>query len=89
MVRSVYSIGDREAEVLEFRVLESSPIAGKSLKDVDFPKNSLAGLLKKEAEILVPRANTRFETGDVLTVFCLRDDISKVENLFQVGVDFF
>ena len=89
MVRSVYSIGDGEAEVLEFRVLESSPIAGKSLKDVDFPKDSLAGLLKKEAEILVPRANTRFETGDVLTVFCLRDDISKVENLFQVGVDFF
>ena len=89
MVRSVYSIGDGEAEVLEFRVLESSPIAGKSLKDVDFPKDSLAGLLKKEAEILVPRANTRFETGDVLTVFCLRDDINKVENLFQVGVDFF
>ena len=89
MVRSVYSIGDGEAEVLEFRVLESSPIAGKSLKDVDFPKDSLAGLLKKEEKILVPRANTRFETGDVLTVFCLRDDISKVENLFQVGVDFF
>ena len=31
----------------------------------------------------------KFEIGDVLTVFCLRDDISKVENLFQVGVDFF
>ena len=88
-VKSEYESRNIEAEVLEFRVLESSPIAGKSLKDVDFPKDSLAGLLKKEAEILVPRANTRFETGDVLTVFCLRDDINKVENLFQVGVDFF
>ena len=89
MVRSVYSLGDGEAEVLEFRVLESSPIAGKTLKDVDWPKDSLVGLLKKDTEVLVPRGSTRFETGDVLTVFCLRDDINKVENLFQVGVDFF
>jgi trk system potassium uptake protein TrkA len=89
MVRSVYSLGNGEAEVLEFRVLESSPIAGKTLKDVDWPKDSLAGLLRKDTEVLVPRGNTRFEQGDVLTVFCLRDDINKVENLFQVGVDFF
>ena len=89
MVRSVYSLGDGEAEVLEFRVLESSPIAGKTLKDLDWPKDSLVGLLKKDTEVLVPRGSTRFEIGDVLTVFCLRDDINKVENLFQVGVDFF
>ncbi len=89
MVRSVYSIGDGEAEVLEFRVLESSPIVGKTLKDVDWPKDSLVGLLKKDTEVLVPRGSTRFELGDVLTVFCLRHDINKVENLFQVGVDFF
>ena len=89
MVRSVYSLSDGEAEVLEFRVLDSSPIAGKTLKDVDWPKDTLAGLLKKDSEVLVPRGNTKFETGDVLTVFCLRDDINKVENLFQVGVDFF
>ncbi len=89
MVRSVYSVGDGEAEVLEFRVLDSSPITGKTLKDLDWPKDSLVGLLKKDTEVLVPRGSTRFETGDVLTVFCLRDDINKVENLFQVGVDFF
>ncbi len=89
MVRSVYSVGDGEAEVLEFRVLELSPIEGKTLKDVDWPKDSLVGLLKKDTEVLVPRGSTKFETGDVLTVFCLRDDINKVENLFQVGVDFF
>jgi len=89
MVRSVYSVGDGDAEVLEFRVLESSPIAGKTLKDVDWPKDSLVGLLKKDTEVLVPRGSTRFEMGDVLTVFCLRHDINKVENLFQVGVDFF
>ncbi|GIR95294.1 MAG: hypothetical protein CM15mP98_02640 [Paracoccaceae bacterium] len=49
MVRSVYSIGDGEAEVLEFRVLESSPIAGKSLKDVDFPKDLFGWVVKKRS----------------------------------------
>ena len=78
MVRSVYSLGNGEAEVLEFRVLESSPIAGKTLKDIDWPKDTLAGLLKKDNEVLVPRGSTRFEIGDVLTVFCLRDDIGTV-----------
>ncbi|MDC3068125.1 Trk system potassium transporter TrkA [Paracoccaceae bacterium] len=89
MVRSVYSLGNGEAEVLEYRVLDSSPVAGKTLKEVEWPKDALVGLLKKDSEVLVPRSNTKFEQGDLLTVFCLRDDINKVENLFQVGVDFF
>ena len=89
MVKSVYSIGNGEAEILEFQVMDSSPIVGKTLKDIEWPDGSLVGVIKKGTKILVPKGSTRFEKGDTLTVFCLRSDISKVENLFQVGIDFF
>ena len=89
MIKSVYSIGNGEAEVLEFQVLDSSPIIGKTLKDIEWPAGSLVGVLKKDSKILIPKGDTRFEQGDTLTVFSLRDNISKVENLFQVGIDFF
>jgi trk system potassium uptake protein TrkA len=89
MVKTVYSIGNGEAEVLEFQVMDSSPIIGKTLKEIEWPDGSLVGIVKKETRILIPKGDTQFEQGDSLTVFCLRNEISKVENLFQVGVDFF
>ena len=42
-VRAVYSIGDAEAELVEAQVLATSPLAGKLVRDVDFPEGVLVG----------------------------------------------
>ena len=42
-VRSVYSIGDAEAEMIEAEVLSTSPLAGQLIRDVDFPEGVLVG----------------------------------------------
>ena len=36
-VRGVYSVGDAEAEVIEAQVLSTSSIAGKQIREIDFP----------------------------------------------------
>ena len=88
-IRSVYSIGDGEAEVIEAQVLGTSAMAGKAVRDAELPEAALIGLIQKGDKIVVPKGDTRLAEGDVLTIFALRDAVADVERLFQVGIDFF
>ena len=88
-VRGVYSIGDAEAEIIEAQVLGSSPIAGRTVRDIDFPEGALIGAIMKRGEVLKPTAETRVEEGDVIVLFALAADVPEVERLFQVSIDFF
>ncbi|MBP7002390.1 Trk system potassium transporter TrkA [Amaricoccus sp.] len=88
-VRSVYSIGDAEAEVIEAQVLSTSAIAGKLVREADIPDHARIGLIRKGDKVIAPRGDTRLGDGDVLTIFAMRDAIIEVERLFQVGLDFF
>ena len=88
-VRVVYSIGDAEAEVIEAQVLSTSPIAGKMLRDIDFPEGVLIGAVKKGDAVIKPTGQTRVQEGDVIVIFSLAKDVPEVERLLQVSVDFF
>lgn len=88
-VRAVYSVGGGEAEVIEAQVMATSPIAGKRLRDVSFPKGSIVGALMSKGELRMPRGDTVISVGDVLVVFALRESVREVEGLFRVSMDFF
>ena len=88
-VRSVYSIGDAEAEVIEAQVLTTSPIAGKQLKDIDFPEGALVGGVLKDGKMSKPRADLRIEDGDIVAIFAMASQVAEVEVLLQVSIDFF
>ncbi len=88
-VRGVYSIGDAEAEVIEAQILSTSPLAGKLIRDIDFPEGVLVGAVMKDDQVVKPTGGTRIDEGDVIVVFTLADDVPEVERLFQVTIDFF
>ncbi|OYU19903.1 MAG: Trk system potassium transport protein TrkA [Rhodobacteraceae bacterium PARR1] len=88
-VRAIYSIGDSEAEVIEAQVLSTSPLAGRLIRDVQFPEGVLVGGIMKADRVLKPTGDTRIEAGDVLAIFALTKDVPEVERLLQVSVDFF
>ncbi|MFV0245709.1 MAG: Trk system potassium transporter TrkA [Qingshengfaniella sp.] len=88
-VRSVYSIGDAEAEVLEAQVLKTAKIAGQLMRDVDFPEGVLMGPIRKGKKIVIPQGDTRIEVGDVVTFFALSANVPEVEQLLQVSIDYF
>ncbi|MDE9448932.1 Trk system potassium transporter TrkA [Aliiroseovarius sp. Z3] len=88
-VREVYSLGDAEAEVIEAQVLSTSPIAGKSVRDIDFPEGVLVGAILKGDEVVKPTAKTRVDEGDVVALFSMAADVPEVERLLQVTIDFF
>ena len=88
-VRGVYSIGDAEAEMIEAEVLSTSPMAGKKIRDIDFPEGVLVGGLLKGSQVVKPNSDTRIDEGDIVAMFCLAKDVPEVERLLQVSIDFF
>lgn len=88
-VRGVYSIGDAEAEVIEAVVLSTSPIAGRVVREIEFPEGVLLGAIRKGDKVLKPAGDTKVEEGDVVVLFALAHDIPEVERLLQVSIDFF
>ena len=88
-VRSVYSIGDAEAEVIEAEVLSTSPLAGRKIGEIEFPEGVLVGALRKGGDVIRPLSSTRIDEGDVIAIFSLAKDVPEVERLMQVSIDFF
>ncbi|HKK86033.1 MAG TPA: Trk system potassium transporter TrkA [Roseovarius sp.] len=88
-VKSVYSIGDAEAEVIEAEIMSTSSIAGKAIRDIDFPEGVLVGAVRKGDEIRKPSGGLKIEAGDVVVLFALAADVGRVEQLLQVSIDFF
>lgn len=88
-VRGVYSLGDAEAEIIEAQILSTSPLAGKQIREIDFPEGVLVGAVLKGEEVVKPVGGTRIEEGDVIVIFVMASDVPEVERLFQVSIDFF
>jgi trk system potassium uptake protein TrkA len=88
-VRAIYSIGDAEAEMIEAQVLSTSPLAGKLIRDTEFPEGVLVGAVMKGDKVFKPTGDLRMEEGDVIALFCMAKDVPEVERLLQVSVDFF
>lgn len=88
-VRAIYSIGDSEAEIIEATVLSTSPIAGRLVREIDFPGGVLVGAVMKGKEVVKPHGDLRIDEGDVVVLFALSADVPEVERLLQVSIDFF
>ena len=88
-VRDIYSIGDAEAEVIEAQVLSTSPIAGRPVRDIEFPEGALIGAVRKGDRVVKPTGDLRIEEGDIVVIFALALDVPEVERLLQVSIDFF
>ncbi len=88
-VRNVYSIGDAEAEVIEAQVLSTSPIAGRTIREIEFPEGVLVGAVQKGRKVMKPASDMRIDDGDVILLFAMAPDVPEVERLLQVSIDFF
>ena len=88
-VRAIYSIGDAEAEVIEAQVLSTSPLAGRPIRDIEFPEGVLVGAVLRGEAVLKPTGSLRITEGDVVALFAMATDVPEVERLLQVSIDFF
>jgi trk system potassium uptake protein len=80
-VEDVVTLRDEKIELIDFAAKKKSKILGKSpLKEM--PKESVAGMILRKGQPIVPTEDTKVEEGDRVFVLALQPAISKVKKLF-------
>jgi len=81
-VMTVATLKGTDAEAIEFRVGEDSPIASKSIAELHFPHGGIIGTIIRGDALIIPRGSDRILPGDEVIVFALPDAISEIEKFF-------
>jgi Trk K+ transport system NAD-binding subunit len=76
-------------EELDVEVWELHPEAGSiitqmSLKEIDFPKESIVGVINHHGHLSIARGDTQISHEDVVLVFGKNNSIDKMRKLFSV-----
>jgi len=88
-IRGLHSVQDGSAEVIEAEALETSPLVGKPLRDVQLPDGILIGAIVRGQEIIIPRGNTEVAAKDRVILFASAEQVPAVEQMFRVSLEFF
>ncbi len=88
-IRSVHSLGEGVGEVIEGDALETSPLVGNPLKDIDLPIGVVIGALVRGEDVIIPRGETVIKTGDRIVLFAGAEAVKKIEKMFSVRLEYF
>ncbi|WP_372793904.1 Trk system potassium transporter TrkA [Lutibacter sp.] len=72
-----------DAEVLEFRVKENSPVTKKIIRDIKLTKKAVFAGVIRDGIAMMTFGNFQILAGDKAVVFCLPEAIHTVEKLFN------
>ncbi|MDT0559360.1 Trk system potassium transporter TrkA [Ichthyenterobacterium sp. W332] len=81
-VVAMTKLSSMNAELLEFEVIDSSKIANKEIKELQFPRSAIIGGIIREGEGIIPLGNFKIQVGDRIVVCCLPRSITEVERFF-------
>lgn len=77
------------AELLEADILETMPIANKSIQKAKLPKNTIVGAILRDNAFVLPKPDTVIIPGDQVIFFVASSSVRKLEKLVSVGVGYF
>lgn len=67
-VYGVLGIGGGKGEVVEIKVGPSSKAVGKTVREMDIPKDTVLAMITRDDELISPRGETEIQAGDLVTV---------------------
>ncbi|MCT8989569.1 Trk system potassium transporter TrkA [Chelativorans sp. SCAU2101] len=88
-IRAVHNIQWGAAEVIEAEALETSPLVGPPLKELDLPDGMRIGAVYREGVFVKPSGSLRIKPKDRVVIFALEKAVRHVEQLFRVSLEFF
>ena len=88
-IRALHTLRDGEAEVFEAQVLNTSPMAGRKIRDLELPAGAAIGAILTKEGLKTPTGDLVIEPNDVVVLFAMAEDRKAVEGLFRVSIDFF
>lgn len=82
-VMEIEHFADNQLEMHRYEVKNSSKIVGKSLSQVNFPKDIRAAVIKRESIYIIPEASTILEANDIITLIGKPDAFLEVQSMFK------
>lgn len=88
-IRGVHSLRDGLAEIIEAEAMETSPLVGIPLREVNLPDGMVAGAVIREDEVIIPRGSTVIQPKDRVIIFTVAEGVKHLEKMFSVRLEFF
>jgi trk system potassium uptake protein TrkA len=88
-IRGVHTIENGLAEVIEAEALETSPLVGKPLRELDLADGIRIGAIYRDGDVIVPDGSTQIAAKDRVIIFAMAERVRQVEQMFRVSLDFF
>ena len=88
-IRSVNTIHDGTAEVIEAEIMETSALVGVMIREAKLPDGAIVGGILRDDDVIIPRPDTQFELGDRVIILIRTQDVHKLEKLFTVQLQYF
>ena len=88
-IRSVHSIQNGAAEVIEAEALQTSPLVGVPLRELDLPDGIRIGAVFRKKVVIQPDGDTVIKSNDRVVVFTVASLVKQVESMFRVSLEYF
>ena len=83
-IDTVYSLLDGQYEFLEAKILETSELVNKSIKESNLPEEVRIGAIVRKNNVMMPKSNFIFEKDDIVVVLSKREQLKDVEDIFRI-----
>jgi len=70
-ITNLIPVGEGKVNITEVKLQPTSPVAGKTLRDLSLPEGSLIAVVLRDGEAVVPRGNTELKAGDRIVLITL------------------
>lgn len=88
-IRAVHSVQRGAAEIIEAEALETSPLVGPELRELNLPDSVRVGAIYRDGEVIKPEGETRIKPKDRVVVIAMAEAVKQVEQMFRVSLEFF
>ncbi len=88
-IRGVHALLDGAGEMIEAEALETSPLVGKPLRDLDLFDGLRIGAVVRGGQVMSPNGDFVVRAHDRIVLFAMAERIKRVEQLFRVALEFF
>ncbi len=88
-ILDVYSLENGSAEVMEGEVLETSPLAGKTIFEAGMTDGIAIGAIIQKGQVKFPDYDTVIKQGDHIVLLAEKSALKDIEHMFRVSSDYF
>ncbi|HZH27018.1 MAG TPA: Trk system potassium transporter TrkA [Azospirillaceae bacterium] len=88
-IRSVHSLREGFAEIIEAEAMETSPLVNTPLREIRLPSGAIIGAIVRGDNVIIPKPSTVIRAGDRVIALAAAAQVKKIEKMFAVRLEFF